>query len=639
MATNPTLSTNVGVSQIFLEQIQSAPPISTNSVTGFQAIANVNTRGVDVSFALTNVTGVASVTLVRASTPDIAQATVLQTWTASVSSFTWSDTDVALQSMPQAYYWLKLEPVNATGTEADAGPQTILLNPSAAVPATITGISASHDVALNGNVMVTVNVAGLPSGSTLKIYAANYQGVSGYVAVASSPLSQVQFTLKATGETVTLKGISVSISGVEATSGPTTTLTLSGTRTAPSAPENCTIVQIGSNNNLQFSANLESYVTGYQIYRGATGTSFSSATLLTTVSAGASTLTYSDNGVAGIPYQYFLIAVSASGNSAPGGPFLTSGLVYTGSGPMLQNPNFAGGDTGWTKGAGWSIVAGSNPVGGSYLGEFNSSTPGSESTVLSNVETIPVSPGDVLAVTAVVDGTGGTAGAMQIGVIWQGVSFGNGNAVGAGSGPAQSRYSGACPAGCTLANVYAYPNGATGAWKVYGFTAAILPSTLNDVPDSGSRYAAVETGADKTLNHVLTTSITYPGAPSVPAASMTATVLSWIVTANDTSDVFNVLASIYLATPESYWDAYAVGVVDGVATTQFGYGELDAPSGSAVSTIPIAYSGSCTGLSPGSHTITIYLAAKSLISPYAWIAASSGPTEARYWGQIQQISS
>jgi hypothetical protein len=171
----------------------STPPIGSNVVSQFLCEPNATTQGVDVSFAITDMTGMASISLLRAAVLDIAQATVLQTWSASESAFTWSDTDKILQQTGQAYYWLKLEPVNTmNGQEEVVGPQFILLNPSLLPPQPATAISASHAAAVNGTVLVTCNVAGIPPGGSVKIYATGYLGNPSPVAMAqgtSSPIS------------------------------------------------------------------------------------------------------------------------------------------------------------------------------------------------------------------------------------------------------------------------------------------------------------------------------------------------------------------------------------------------------------------------------------------------------------------
>lgn len=307
----------------WVDRQMSTPPIGANVVSRFLCEPNATTQGVDVSFRITDMTGMASISLLRAAVLDIVQGTVLQTWAASESAFTWSDTDKILQQTGQAYYWLKLEPVNTmNGQEEVVGPQFILLNPSLLPPLPATGISASHAAAVNGTVLVTCNVSGFPAGGTVKIYATGYLGNPSPVAMAQKASSPIQFTMQATGETVTLTAIAVSPGGAEAPSGPSCTLTLTGAATAPAKPVGVSVVQIATGNQVMWPASADAGVTGYQVWRGDRGTAFAAAALLATVPSpgGTGTVEYLDTGGLGGDYQYFVIVVSSAGNSPPGGP-------------------------------------------------------------------------------------------------------------------------------------------------------------------------------------------------------------------------------------------------------------------------------------------------------------------------------
>lgn len=302
----------------WIDRQMSTPAIGSNAVTQFIVEANATTQGTDVSFSLTNSTGIASLSLCRAAVQDIAQAIVLQTWTASDSSFTWSDTDKLLQQMGQAYYWIKLEPVNTTGTEVVVGPQFILLNPSLLPPLPLTGISASHAAAANGAVLVTCNVAGLDQAdaNSVKIYVTNYEGNTSPVAVAEKSSAPLQFSLEATGETVTFTAVAVSQGGAEAASGPTCTLTLSGGATAPAQIQGVIVNQISTGNQVQWPSSLESGVSSYQLYRGQRNGGFGAATLLATVTATSEgTVIYLDTAGLSGDYEYYVIAVATSGSS------------------------------------------------------------------------------------------------------------------------------------------------------------------------------------------------------------------------------------------------------------------------------------------------------------------------------------
>lgn len=300
----------------WIDQQMSTPAISDNCVSSFTATQNAATGGVDVSFTLTDSTGVSSITLVRSQVMDMSQGVVLQTWSASESNFTWSDTDSALQTAGQAYYWLKLEPVNTNGSEVIVGPQYIQLNISSLAPVPCTDISASHGPASNGAVMITVNVAGITAGNSVKIYVSGYQGNPFGVAFAQHNSAPLQFPLQDTGETITLGAIQVSVSGIEASSGPTCTLTLNSSATAAAKIEGIAVTQILSGNQIAWPSSLDAGVTAYQIWRGNFGGGFGAATLLTTVSVtGQSSMQYLD--VAGLTgnFEYYLIAVCSFGNS------------------------------------------------------------------------------------------------------------------------------------------------------------------------------------------------------------------------------------------------------------------------------------------------------------------------------------
>jgi hypothetical protein len=315
----------------WVDATMSTPPIGGNSIANFLAQANAATRGVDVSFAIADAKGMASVTLLRAEIMDAAQATVLQTWSASASAFTWSDTDKLLQQMGQAFYWLKLEPVNATGTAVTVGPQFILLNPSLLPPLPLGAVSASHAAAVNGAVLTTCNVSPIASGDSVKIYVTGYHGSASAVAVAESTAQSPQFNLDATGETVTIKAIAVSSGGAEALSGPTCTLTLGGTATAAAQVEDLTVIQIATGNQVQWPSSLEAGVTGYELYRGQRGDTFADASLLATVAASsAGTMIYLDTAGLGGDYQYFVVVEAASGNS-PASPAANPQVLFSSS--------------------------------------------------------------------------------------------------------------------------------------------------------------------------------------------------------------------------------------------------------------------------------------------------------------------
>jgi hypothetical protein len=212
-------NTNVatGPTQVQIAQLLSSPAINRNGVSGFTAVPNATTGGVDVSFSLVDLTGVASITLLRNFVRDIGTATVLQSWQPVQAAYAWSDTDNGLQSTANAYYWLTLAPTGISGKPVSVGPIVLLLNPQLSAPPPASGISASSSATVNGEVSVTVNVTAIQA-SSVKIYVSGYHGSSTFVAVAQQALAPIQFNLDATGETITLKAVSISTGGTEAQS-------------------------------------------------------------------------------------------------------------------------------------------------------------------------------------------------------------------------------------------------------------------------------------------------------------------------------------------------------------------------------------------------------------------------------------
>src|SRR6185437_12752447 len=300
----------------FLDRLMNIPAIGSNAVANFTVLGNSTTKGVDVSFQITNASGMGSISLLRASVLDIKQASVLQTWTAREASFAWSDTDQALQSVPQVFYWLRLEPSTITKSEVDVGPQNLLLNPSLLPPLALAAISASHGAASNGIILVTVNLSAIPEGDSVMIYVQGYLANASFVAIAQKSSAPMQFNMQATGETVTFKAIAVSSGGSEATSGPTCTLTLNGSATAPAQIQNVTVTQFSTGNQVSWPASLEIGVTQYQIWRGNRGGGFGAASRLATVAAsGSGTVIYLDTAGLTGDFEYYIIAVSGAGNS------------------------------------------------------------------------------------------------------------------------------------------------------------------------------------------------------------------------------------------------------------------------------------------------------------------------------------
>lgn len=301
-----------------LRKSLSSPAILTNGVSGFIATLNASTGGIDVSFLVASITGISAITLLRNYVSDIGTATVINTWSApQATNYIWSDTDSTLQTYGQALYWLTLSPVGASGTAVNVGPQTVSLNPDLSAPNAPLAISASHAAAVSGTILITLNVSGVPSSGTIKIYVTGYQGNASPVAIAQSASSPLQVTLQDTGETVTFTAETVSIAGIESTGGPTTTLTLDSGETVPAQIQGVNVNAIPSGNEVTWPSSEDS-VTSYDIYRGPIDQPFSGSVLLATISPGSgSTQQYLDTAGLGGNYAYFIIAHNGTGASTP----------------------------------------------------------------------------------------------------------------------------------------------------------------------------------------------------------------------------------------------------------------------------------------------------------------------------------
>lgn len=316
------------IQAVQLQALISSPPINQKAVSGFQAASNSTTLGVDVTFTLTDLTGISGIILARNYVLDPATATVIQSWLPQLADYVWSDTDTDLQEQAAAFYWLVLQPQGTSGQSVLIGPQNINLNPQLSPPVPSTSISASSSAAVNGIVTVTVNVTG--SAASQKIYISGYKGNAGFVAVAQNASSPIQFTLDATGETITIKAIGVSAGGTEAATGPTTTLVLNGILTVPAAPQDVVVNQIATGNQISFPASKDAGPT-YKIFRAQRGQSFLAAVLLATVTGTAGTIEYLDTGGLAGDFEYFIVATNTAGDSQPSDP-ASPAVLFTSAG-------------------------------------------------------------------------------------------------------------------------------------------------------------------------------------------------------------------------------------------------------------------------------------------------------------------
>jgi hypothetical protein len=299
--------------QAQLDQLLASPAINANGVSGFSAVPNSTTGGIDVSFNLVSLTGIDSITLLRNFVPDIGTATVLQTWNPLQAAYAWSDTDNALANIANAYYWLTLAPTGVSGKSVNVGPIILLLNPQLTPPPPATDISASSSATVNGKVTITVNVTAVEA-SSIKIYVSGYHGSATFVAVAQQSTAPIQFVLDATGEEIVLEAISVSTGGTEAATGPTTTAILNGAPTLPAKVMGVVVAQISTGNQITFPQSLDK-VTSYKIFKAPRQTPFFSATLLTTLTSTASVIDYLDTAGLQGDSEYFVVATNPVGDS------------------------------------------------------------------------------------------------------------------------------------------------------------------------------------------------------------------------------------------------------------------------------------------------------------------------------------
>ncbi len=327
-------STVSPISAVQLQKLISSPAISANAISGFQAATNAVTKGIDVTFTLTDLTGISAVNLFRNEILDQATATLIQSWQPSLADYDYSDTSLSLQAQATAYYWLELLPQGTSGTPLVIGPQNILLNPQLAAPVPSVSVSASHSAATNGVVKVTVNVTG--TAASQKIYVSGYEGNAGFVAVYQNAQSPLQFNLNATGETITIKAIGVSSGGTEAASGPTTTLTLNGALTVPATPQGVLVNQISTGNQVSFPSSKDAGPT-YKIYRAQRGQTFLLATLLATVTGTAGTIIYLDTAGLTGDWEYFIVATNTAGDSLPSTP-ASPAVLFTSAGLPPNTP-------------------------------------------------------------------------------------------------------------------------------------------------------------------------------------------------------------------------------------------------------------------------------------------------------------
>ncbi len=155
---------------------------------------------------------------------------------------------------------------------------------------------------------------------------------------------------------------------------------------------------------------------------------------------------------------------------------------------LLQNPNFAAGNTGWVLSSGWSIVGGTPLVPGSgYVAQFSTST--TTTSAITNSQSTPCAAGTVVMASCwVLGGTGAVASPAVIRANFYNssgalVSSNEGNWITSPGSWQQSRVSIVAPANSAYLQIdFAVFNG-TGTWDVCGFAAAFHSNSVDEIPD------------------------------------------------------------------------------------------------------------------------------------------------------------
>lgn len=314
-----------------VRKLISSPAIPSNAISSFIATQNAASGGVDVSFHVSVSTGISSISLLRSSVMDYAQATVLQTWSA-IDLLDYAFPDAAnIASVTKAYYYLRLNPTGTSGTSALYGPQVVALNPDLSSPTAPTSLTVSHDAVSNGTIQMYLNVGGVTVGNSIRVFVSGYHANPSPVAVTQAGSSPITFALDATGEIVTIQVAQVTPQGIQSGLSPAVTLTLSSARTVPASPVTPTVVQFSGGNQVTWRSSAEPWVLSYYVFRGQRDETFLTATNIATVTATAEgTVTYLDTAGLTGDFAYYIVAHSATGDSAPSGPGF-SAITYTSS--------------------------------------------------------------------------------------------------------------------------------------------------------------------------------------------------------------------------------------------------------------------------------------------------------------------
>jgi hypothetical protein len=315
-------------------------------ISGFTVTFNPVTNGTKVAFTLANGANIETLTLKRNSTLDYGSAIVLNTWNvralANGTALSYDDNDALLAQFAEWNYWIDCAPLINVENLVTVGPESVLLNLDAVVPSAIVDFDASHSAAIGG--LVTIGISFNPANEarfgSCKIRIAGYNGVASFVDIAQNGTSPFSFKLQQTGETVTLKAIAVSQNGLQASTGPTKTLTLGVAATVPAKIIGATATELSTGVQIGFPAGPESNITLYSIYRGPKDGGFGGASSIGTVTpTGATVYTFLDSGgLTGI-FEWYVIATTSAGNSAASSAIVTGQSSRTSADQPINAPS------------------------------------------------------------------------------------------------------------------------------------------------------------------------------------------------------------------------------------------------------------------------------------------------------------
>ncbi len=219
---------------------------------------------------------------------------------------------------------------------------------------------------------------------------------------------------------------------------------------------------------------------------------------------------------------------------------------------LLQNPNFEAGNVGWTIQEGGVISSGGGFNGSGYSLKSTGGT-----LVAANNQLIPCSAGAVLSATALFNAPTGTAGGADVRIAFFDAAGSitnwlDGSTAVANGTPQQSRLVLTAGAGTAYAQIFLVIYSAAVGWTSGGVTAAILPNSLDEVPNGSTYVRTNNTHVDGSGN---VTGFVGQGAlatlDQVNTANIAAGAVSEIVVVTDTSSV--------TYTPASAWQT--VGTV------------------------------------------------------------------------------